>query len=96
MAELFSVEGDPNDHVGGALIAANPKTVKVNGKPVIEVSDPAAPDSLCPASPHCNPASAEGSSTVFVYGNPAHRNNDKRVCDGKTIVIGQSNVFVGG
>lgn len=96
MAELWAVEGDPNTHGGGNLIAANPQTVFVNGIPVIEHEDPAFPDGLCPAAPHCSPNTAEGSSTVFVYGKPVHRNNDDRVCGAKTIVTNQSTVFVGG
>jgi uncharacterized Zn-binding protein involved in type VI secretion len=96
MSELWAVEGDPNTHGGGGLIPSNPKTVFVEGKNVIEVSDPAFPDSFCPIPPHCNPASISGSSTVFVYGNPVHRHGDNRICGATTIVSGQSTVFVGG
>jgi uncharacterized Zn-binding protein involved in type VI secretion len=97
MSELWAVEGDPNTHGGGELIAANPQTVFIDGIPVIEHSDPANPDSLCVplGPPHCNPATANGSGTVFVYGNPVHRNNDDRVCGAKTTVTNQSTVFVG-
>lgn len=93
--ELIAVENDPNTHGGGGLIPANPKTVFIGGKPVIEHEDPANPDSLCPASPHCNPATSSGSSTVSVYGNPIHRNNDDRVCGAKTIVTNQTSVWAG-
>ena len=96
MAELWAVEGDTNSHGGGGLIADNPRTVFINGIAVIEHQDPAHPDNLCPASPHCNPATDNGSSTVFVYGKPVHRNNDDRICGAKTTVINQSTVFVGG
>ena len=95
MSELWAVNGDQNSHGGGQLIADNPQTVFVNGIPVIEHGDPAAPDSLCPAAPHCSPDTAEGSGTVFVYGNPVHRNNDRRICGAVTVVSLQSTVFSG-
>lgn len=96
MGELWAVKGDPNTHGGGNLIAQNPQTVFVNGISVIEHGDPANPDSLCPAGPHCNPATAAGSTTVFVYGNPVHRNRDPRICGALTTVTLQSTVFCGG
>lgn len=96
VSELVAVKDDGNTHGGGNLIPANPRTVFVEGINVIEHDDPAAPDGLCPAAPHCSPGTAEGSSTVFVYGNPLHRNNDDRVCGAKTIVSNQSTVFAGG
>lgn len=95
MSKLWAVQGDPNTHDGGQLIAENPQTVFVNGIPVIEHEDPAQPDSLCPASPHCNPKTAEGAPSVFVYGNPVHRHDDERICGATTIVQLQSNVYVG-
>lgn len=94
-SELVAVKNDPNTHGGGNLIPANPQTVYVEGKPVIEHEDPAQPDSLCPASPHCNPATANGSGTVFVYGNPIHRHNDGRICGATTVVTNQSSVWAG-
>jgi uncharacterized Zn-binding protein involved in type VI secretion len=93
--ELWAVEGDPNTHGGGDLIAENPRTVFVENIEVIEHQDPAQPDNLCPGGSHCNPATANGSSTVFVYNNPVHRNNDSRVCGAVTVVTNQSTVFVG-
>lgn len=95
--ELWAVEGDPNTHGGGDLIAANPRTVFVENIEVIEHQDPANPDSLCipVGGPHCNPATADGSSTVFVYNKPAHRHSDLRVCGATTVVTNQSTVFVG-
>lgn len=95
MSELWAVINDPNTHGGGGLIPANPRTVYIEGKNVIEHSDPAFPDALCPASPHCNPETAEGSASVSVYGNPVHRHDDRRICGATTIVQGQSSVFVG-
>ncbi len=96
MSELWAVEGDGNTHGGGNLISASPGTVFVNGIKVIEHPDLAAPDALCPAPPHCSPNTSGGSSTVFVYGNPAHRHGDGRICGATTIVTGQSTVFIGG
>ena len=95
MSKLWAVQGDPNTHGGGQLIAENPQTVFVNGIPVIEHEDPSQPDSLCPAPPHCNPKTAEGAPSVFVYGNPVHRQDDDRICGATTVVQLQSNVFVG-
>ena len=95
MTKLWAVQGDPNTHSGGQLIAANPQTVFVNSIPVIEHEDPAQPDSLCPASPHCNPKTAEGAPSVFVYSNPVHRHDDDRICGATTVVELQTNVFVG-
>ena len=95
MGELWAVRGDPNSHGGGNLIAQNPQTVYINGISVIEHGDPAYPDSFCPIPPHCNPATARGSGTVFVYGNPVHRNRDARICGALTTVSGQTTVFSG-
>jgi zinc D-Ala-D-Ala carboxypeptidase len=95
MSKLWAVQGDPNTHSGGQLIAENPQTVFVNSIPVIEHEDPAQPDSLCPASPHCNPKTAEGAPSVFVYSNPVHRHDDDRICGATTVVELQSTVFVG-
>jgi uncharacterized Zn-binding protein involved in type VI secretion len=96
MAELVAVRGDGNTHGGGGLIPQNPQTVFVEGRNVIEDTDPASADGLCPGSGHCNPASINGSSTVFVYGNPLHRNGDGRVCGASTTVSNQSTVYAGG
>ena len=95
MTQLWAVRGDPNSHGGGALISQNPQTVYVNSITVIEHPDPASPDSFCPAGPHCNPATARGSSRSFVYSNPIHRDRDSRVCGAVTTVALQSTVFVG-
>lgn len=92
---LVAVEDDQNTHGGGGLIPANPGTVYINGKKVIEHSDPANPDSLCAplGPPHCNPATSGGSGNVYVYGNPIHRHSDGRVCGATTVVSGQSTVY---
>ena len=93
---LWAVEGDPNTHGAGTLIASNPQTVFINNIPVIEVQDNSNPDNLCPpvGEPHCNPYSTSGSGDVFVYNNPVHRHDDSRVCGAKTVVQNQSTVFV--
>lgn len=92
---LWAVEGDENSHEAGGLIAENPRTVYINGIAVIEHSDPANPDLLCPVGAvHCNPETAEGSPNVFVYGNPVHRIGDDRVCGAVTVATNQLTVFV--
>ena len=65
---LVSVNEDPNDHGGGALIAAS-KKVFVHSKLVVNHSpDSANPDALCPplAGAHCAPDTASGSLNVHV------------------------------
>jgi len=65
---LVSVNGDPNSHGGGELIAAC-RNVFIGGKMVVNHSpDNASPDALCIplGPPHCNPATAGGSPNVFV------------------------------
>ena len=65
---LVSVNGDPNTHGSGDLIAAC-KNVYINGIMVVNHSpDNASPDGLCPiiGGPHCAPATAGGSPNVFV------------------------------
>jgi|TARA_R110000796_G_C14340205_1_gene410274 hypothetical protein len=65
---LVAVDGDPNSHGAGGLIATC-NNVYVNGIIVCNHSaDSAAPDVLCfiIGAPHCNPATAGGSSNVFV------------------------------
>lgn len=92
---LVSIQGNPNTHGGGDLIAGNPQTVQVVSIPVIEFSDPANPDGLCPipGGSHCSPDSSSGSPNVFVYNNPIHRDRDSRTCGASTIVDSQSTVF---
>jgi len=93
---LWAVNNDPNTHGAGGLIPANPRTVYIENINVIEHNDPARPDGFCPVAPHCNPATAEGSPNVFVYGNPVHRMRDNRICGAKTVVTNQSTVFANG
>jgi hypothetical protein len=91
---LCAVEGDPNTHSSGELIAANPRTVYINYIPVIDhAPDPAHPDGLCPGDHHCNPETAEGSPNVFYYYNPVHRHDDQRICSALTVVVLQNDVF---
>ncbi len=66
--QLFSVQGDPNTHGSGALIASG-STVKVNGIPIIVLGDSASPDSLCIplGGSHCAPSATSASGTVSAY-----------------------------
>lgn len=91
---LCAVEGDPNTHEAGQLIAENPRTVYINYIPVIDhAPDPAEPDGYCPGDHHCNPETAEGSPNVFYYFNPVHRMYDLRICGATTVVELQYNVY---
>ena len=68
---LQSVDGDPNTHGAGGLIARC-KEVYVHGILCVNhSSDNANPDALCPpiGPPHCNPATAQGSPDVYL-GDP--------------------------
>jgi uncharacterized Zn-binding protein involved in type VI secretion len=62
---FVSIEGDPNTHGGGALIATDTVgKVRIAGIPVILNADPARPDSLCPIPPHCGPDASSASPDV--------------------------------
>lgn len=89
MSQLWAVDNDVNNHGDGGL---NPTgTVYINGKLVTHVGTDADNDLLG----HVNPKASSGSSTAFVYGLAVHRNDDDRNCGAKTVVSGQSTVFVG-
>jgi uncharacterized Zn-binding protein involved in type VI secretion len=93
---LIAVEGDENSHGGGALIAtggSSPQKVTINGKAVIAHPSPAEPDLFGHVSPLSD--TAEGSSKVFVYGLPVHRDGDLRECGATTVVTGQGKVSAG-
>jgi len=65
---LVSVNGDPNTHGGGNLIASC-NNVYINGKLVVNHSpDGSYPDALCPwlGGAHCFPQTNGGSPDVFV------------------------------
>lgn len=64
---LWSIDGDPNSHGGGALSAAT-NNVFIGGVAVCNNNDSAAPDALCPplGGAHCAPNAVGGSSNVFV------------------------------
>lgn len=64
---LWSVNGDPNSHGGGALIPGGAPTVFIAGLGVIVVGDAASPDALCipVGGLHCAPAAVSGSGDVF-------------------------------
>jgi uncharacterized Zn-binding protein involved in type VI secretion len=102
MSKLWAVEGDPNSHSDdndprkGELIADGASslgTVKINGKKVIVHKSSAKPDKEGHPLPPTD--TAEGSGTVFCYGAPAHREDDRRECGATTIVTGQSTVKIG-
>jgi uncharacterized Zn-binding protein involved in type VI secretion len=64
---FISVEGDTNTHGGGALRATQTAgKVRVGGKSVIILNDPASPDSLCPplGGAHCSPKASSASPNV--------------------------------
>jgi len=63
---LVSVNGDPNTHSGGALIARCRNVYVHNIMVVNHSSDNAHPDGLCPGGAHCNPKTAAGSPDVYV------------------------------
>jgi hypothetical protein len=66
--ELIAVDGDPNTHGGGGLIAAN-ANVYIEGKLAVNhTPENSAPDSLCVplGPPHCNPQTSEGSPDVII------------------------------
>lgn len=92
---LIAVEGDENTHGGGALIAtggSSPQKVTIGGIPVIAHPSPASPDVLHPPPPTDTNG---GSSKVFVYGLPIHRNGDPRECGATTVVSNQTKVIAG-
>ena len=65
--KLWAVEGDPDNHGHGELIASQ-SFVLISGIPAILDGDSAAPDDLCPVpgGPHCSPSAAAGDSLVQV------------------------------
>ena len=62
--QLWAVEGDGNTDGGGELNPGQIAAIYINGKRVIGVGDSAAPDSLCPIPPHCDPSATSGDSNV--------------------------------
>tara|TARA_X000001036_G_C20676264_1_gene804298 strand:+ start:63 stop:368 length:306 start_codon:yes stop_codon:yes gene_type:complete len=62
---FVSIDGDPNTHGGGSLIATDTVgKVRVAGRAVILNYDPASPDSICPIPPHCGPNASSASPNV--------------------------------
>ena len=63
---LVSVDGDPNTHDEGALIA-DCNHFFCHSTLVVDNFDNASADALCPATPvHCNPQAVTASDNVFV------------------------------
>jgi uncharacterized Zn-binding protein involved in type VI secretion len=94
--EYWAVEGDPNNHGNGQLIAnldSSPRTVKINNLYVIVVESEAEPDDFGHIVPDVN--AITGSGTVKCYGKPVHRQSDERRCGAITIAKGQKTVLVG-
>ena len=90
-AELWAVEGDPDDHGEGRFKEPEKKTVFINKKPVIVKGDHAYGDSAG----HPDPIAETTSDTVYAYGIKIHRINDQRDCGAKTVQKGNDTVFVG-
>lgn len=91
---LWAVDGDPNSHGAGGLVASG--SVYINNTLVTHIGTDSAPDILCPivGGAHCSPVAAAGSDDVYVYGIASHRNGDARSCGAGTVVEGQDTVFV--
>lgn len=64
---LWSINGDPNSHGSGSLIA-DVNEVYIGGIMTVNVGDSANPDDLCApvGGSHCAPAASSGSDNVFV------------------------------
>ena len=65
--KLWSINGDPNDHGDGNLIAAT-KNVFIGSIAVVNIGDSASADGLCIplGGSHCAPTATGGSTNVFV------------------------------
>jgi uncharacterized Zn-binding protein involved in type VI secretion len=91
---LAAVQGDKNTHNDGQLVPENPETIFINGKIAIRVGDSSQTDGQ--GDPPSLAKPDKGSPNVFYYGTPAHRGDDNRVCNAKTVVTGQETVFING
>ncbi|MAV94442.1 MAG: hypothetical protein CMA31_02005 [Euryarchaeota archaeon] len=67
---LVAVNGDPNSHGGGGLIAHSNQVFADNILTVNHTADTANPDAICPIPPHCGPSTDQGSPNVFT-GDPS-------------------------
>lgn len=97
MAEnLWAVDRDPDSHNEGRLRAKNHGSgpVYINNKLVVTHREEADADSIHPE-PATWTKDKSYSNTVFAYSRHAHRKDDLRDCDAKTVVEGQDDVFVG-
>jgi uncharacterized Zn-binding protein involved in type VI secretion len=65
--KLWSVNGDPNTHGGGALNTSN-DWLTISGKGIIVNGDSAAADALCPivGGAHCAPSATGFSNLIEV------------------------------
>lgn len=91
MSELAAVFQDKNEHEEGKLLCDNTNgKCFVEGKLICVINSNSEPD----GAGHPNPKAATGSSKMFVNGLAVHRNNDLRDCGAKTIVTGQTSLYV--
>lgn len=63
--KLWAVDGDPNSHGDGILLATLANEVYINNKKVCLDTELANADDLCNSNDHCDPFVTEGSSDVF-------------------------------
>lgn len=94
-SKLWAVDRDPSDHGEGRLKVEGDKTVFINKKAVVTHETKADPDNEGHTSEETKTKAESWSKTVFAYKKHAHRKDDERVCGAKTVVEGQSTVFIG-
>ncbi len=92
MGKLAAVKNDKSDHLNDPLKNTQ-TTVFAEGKLIIVQDDISTAGDGMGHTPFN--IAQESSGTVFISGKPIHRKDDLRNCGAKTIVTGQSTVFVG-
>jgi uncharacterized Zn-binding protein involved in type VI secretion len=92
MSKLAAVKDDKSDHLNDPLKNSQ-TTVFAEGKEIIVQDDRSETGDAQGHTPFNIAQDASG--TVFISGKPIHRKDDLRNCGAKTIVTGQSTVFVG-
>jgi uncharacterized Zn-binding protein involved in type VI secretion len=91
--------GSTSDHLAGKLQGAGVATVTIEKMPAAVAGDLSSTTHQCgikPPPPHlaASPVTG-GSATVSIGGKPAARVGDHTGC-GATILVGATNVFIGG
>jgi len=78
----ITVNGQPNSHGAGSLIAGLQDFVYIDSKLVCVVGDSASADGLCApiGGSHCAPAASSGSALVYINNISVHRLGDSRTC----------------